>query len=204
MIVSQNEREVESFETCKDLETRIRAYTKEAGIGIVFFNDERVRYPQIGKIAKCSRGVPKKADKDAEIIEEFQDDLCPFFIKMQRSDKTQRWYVTQTSLYHKHTIKKSGSKDCKQFALQALSISDELQSLISHYYFTLNLKKSVIHRLLLTRTAVDFIDIEHYLTTRHLPAHLSTLRDLKTYLQMNPYKGKSIKQNKVRSEFYED
>lgn len=51
----------EGFESLKDLETRIRAYTKEAGFGLLMMHSDIIK--TLGghyRVAKCSRGITRK------------------------------------------------------------------------------------------------------------------------------------------------
>lgn len=52
-------KKFERFDTLKELETRLRSYTKEAGFGLIIMQLKE-KDKQNFRIAKCSKGVSKK------------------------------------------------------------------------------------------------------------------------------------------------
>ena len=121
-------KQIERFDTLKELETRIRSYTKEAGFGLILMQLKE-KDKQNFRVAKCSKGVSKKQmqeqqsnqqststyDDELQIVDPQNETFCPFQVDIQKSERDQKWYVVRANQYHNHPLRRIGKFQGNQF-----------------------------------------------------------------------------------------
>lgn len=121
---------------------------------------------------------------------ENQENLCPFYVDIQKNEVTNKWYVKWINSYHNHTFRKAlrqmQSISCnfkdknatawnykKEFGitkkLQTVCLSEEIQQKIEYLWFEIGLKKSEIFYIISKDRYIEQEDISTHLGSFSVP-----------------------------------